>query len=222
MFIKSRSPTLRIRYPHGDDPGYGILEVTLTNAPQNTLYNRIMSYVGFLIRFIFVAIAISAIYLVFVTHTRILFSGSPGSPPQFLAYFYTLLQRIDGQTVISLATTTIYLSVVGFRGYTKEKLLVVRRTGMMVVTSKTIRWSGHMVRNERWISLNSDGQFWIHELGDKCVLAIVVEDNMFGQGQEDLVVVFPVGYPILFGSGVANTLEADYCGHRRCRRIGRL
>lgn len=99
---------------------------------------------------------------------------------------------------------------------------MVRRTGMMVVTSKTIRWSGHMVRNERWISLNSDGQFWIHELGDKCVLAIVVEDNMFGQGQEDLVVVFPVGYPILFGSGVANTLEADYYGHRRCRRIGRL
>lgn len=99
---------------------------------------------------------------------------------------------------------------------------MVRRTGMMVVTSKTIRWSGHMVRNERWISLNSDGQFWIHELGDRCVLAIVVEDDMFGQGQEDLVVVFPVRYPILFGSKIMNTLGADDCEHRPCRRIGRL
>lgn len=193
MFIKSQPPTLRISYPL-EEVGHGILEATLTNAPQNTLWRRLMSYLGFLIRFTFAAVALSAIYLVFVTRTRILFSGSPGSPPPFLAYLFALLQNTDGQSVVSLATTTIYLSVAGFRGYTKEKLLVVRRTGMMVVTSKTIRWSGRMVRTETWISLNSDGQFWIHEFGDRCVLAVVVDNNIFGQ--EDLVVVFPVGYSI--------------------------
>lgn len=194
MFIKSRLPTLRISYPL-EEAGHGILEATLTNAPQNTLWRRLMSCVGVLIRFIFAAVALSAIYLVFVTRTRILFYGSPGSPPPFLAYLSALLQNTDGQSVVSLATTTIYLSVAGFRGYTKEKLLVVRRTGLMVVTSKTIKWSGRMVRTETWISLNSDGQFWIHEFGDRCVLAIVVDNNIFGQ--EDLVVVFPVGYSTL-------------------------
>lgn len=78
-----------------------------------------------------------------------------------------------------------------------------RRTGIMVVTSKTIRWSGHMVRTETLISLNSDGQFWIHEFGDRSVLAVVVDDNIFGPRQEDPVVIFPVGHPTLIEFGIA-------------------
>lgn len=96
------------------------------------------------------------------------------------------------------------------------------RAGMMVVTSKTVRWSGHIVRTETWISLNSDGQFWIHEFGDGCVLAVAVEDSMFGLGQEDLIVVFPVGYPIIFDYRVMSTLEADDGEHRPYCRIGGL
>lgn len=96
------------------------------------------------------------------------------------------------------------------------------RAGMMVVTSKTVRWSGHIVRTETWISLNSDGQFWIHEFEDGCVLAVAVEDSMFGLGQEDLIVVFPVGYPIIFDYRVMSTLEADDGEHRPYCRIGGL
>lgn len=196
MFIKSSPLTLCINYL---DAGHEILEAILTNAPQNTFWHRILSYIGFLIRFISAAVALSALYLVFVARTRIILLGSPGLPPPFLAYLSAIVQRIDGQAVISMATTIIYLSIVGFRGYTKERLIVVRRTAMVAISSKTIRWSGQVVRSETWISLNSDGQFWIHELGSGSVLAVAVEDNIFGPGREELVVVFPVGYPILFG-----------------------
>lgn len=73
---------------------------------------------------------------------------------------------------------------------------MIRPLKMLVVENTRIRWWRQKEHSLTFIPLKSDGQFWLHELADRCVLAVAVEndDPVFGPARDELVVVFPVGY----------------------------
>ena len=82
-------------------------------------------------------------------------------------------------------------------GYTEESLLVVRGLGVQISSTS---WIGR--RSCRFVPTSPIGDLWTHEgfcgFEVRFYLAVVVE------GEEGLVVVFPVGFPFWL-------LEGEMC-----------
>lgn len=93
---------------------------------------------------------------------------------------------------------------------------MIRNLKMLVIENSRTRWWGQIEHSTTLVPLNSDGQFWIHELANKFVLAVVVDDPFldpsFRSAQGGMVVVFPVGSLFLSLVNPGERLDSIYMG----------
>lgn len=177
MFTKP--PTLRIRSPSSTT-----VEFTVTNAPPKTVSRQILAVATALIR---LGLFVTVVSLLSVKY----WPGPPFHqvvPPLFhpvLEWLSRLAIGLRWQHLLPVSLATLYM-VFFTGGYTEESLVVIRDLGVQIST--TTGWWGS--RRSRFIPTSRVGDLWIHEgfcgFEVRFYLAVVVE------GEEDLVVVFPV------------------------------
>lgn len=108
-----------------------------------------------------------------------------------------LSELIYWHSVLDLILITLLVGLCGIiarnRGYTQETLTVYRGLGMRVTTMRAGWYGYNRTGNSRYISQEQIEDLLIHEgfVGSKPKLAIAVS------GEEEMVVVFPVTFPIL-------------------------
>lgn len=171
-----------------------VLYTVSTKAANNTLTARLWALQLALLR-ILLALAVLLVLTSIYTETI-----TPANTPNILT---TILKTLPGRLALTIthaipfpwqipiALATLWL--VSRKGYTTESLLVVRGLGVQTSTSSpSYLWPG----STRFIPTTSVQDIFIHEAFQgfevKFYLCIVVD------GEEDVVVVFPVSSALRF------------------------
>lgn len=187
MFTKP--PKLRIRTPSSTT-----VEFTLSNAPPPTLPHTLLTHFTSLLRLI---LAATTLLLLLTKFQPPPYSSSihPLIHP-ILATFSPFSTSLQWRHLLPASAVLLYV-LLFIGGYTEESLVVIRDLGVQI-TTKT-GWS----TRSRFIPTERVSDMWICEgfrgFEVRFYLAVVVE------GEEGLVVVFPVGLIVLW----------EYCGDRR-------
>lgn len=183
-----------------------------TNRPRFDIYNPSPDIFKFvvtskstncngiycLVSFILLALGLST----FPFHLQDLLSGhrymSHSSMPALnYSTSIELSELIYWHIVLDLILITILVGLSGIithnRGYTQETLTVYRGLGMRVTTMRAGWYGYNRTGNSRYISQEQIENLLIHEgfVKSKPKLAIAVS------GEEEMVVVFPVTFPLL-------------------------
>lgn len=174
-------PTLRIRSPSSTT-----VEFTVTNRPPSTVPRQLLHILTFLLRLILALTAFT--FLLTKYHPPPFPASIPPAFHQLLSYLSTLATPLSWQTLLPVSIAIFYVSFFT-GGYTEESLVVIRDLGVQISTT-TGWWGG---RRSRFIPTSRVVDLWIHEgfrgFEVRFYLAVVVE------GEEGLVVVFPVSLP---------------------------